>query len=53
VNNTKDYENGSTKDGKKYIVPSNLLQSTAIYKDNAKSILVDETQYYKASDLGL
>ena len=53
VNNTTDYENGSQKDGKPYIVPSMLLQSTAIYKDNVKSILVDETGYYKASDLGL
>lgn len=53
VNNTTDYENGSTKDGRKYIVPSMLLQSTAIYKDNVKSVLVDETGYYKASELGL
>jgi putative multiple sugar transport system substrate-binding protein len=53
VNNTTDYENGSTKDGVKYIVPSMLLQSTAIYKDNVKSILVDDSGYYKASDLGL
>ena len=53
VNNTTDYENGSQKDGKPYIVPSMLLQSTAIYGDNVKSVLVDETSYYKASDLGL
>jgi putative multiple sugar transport system substrate-binding protein len=53
VNNTTDYENGSTKDGKKYIVPSMLLQSTIIYKDNARSALVDQAQYYKASELGL
>ena len=53
VNNTTDYENGSVKDGKPYIVPSMLLQSTAIYRDNVKSVLVDDTGYYKASDLGL
>lgn len=53
VNNTVDYENGSTKDGKKYIVPSMLLQSTEIYKENVKSILVDESKYYKAAELGL
>ena len=53
VNNTTDYENGGQKDGKPYIVPSMLLQSTAIYKDNVKSVLVDEAAYYKASDLGL
>jgi putative multiple sugar transport system substrate-binding protein len=52
VNNTTDYENGSVRDGKKYIVPSVLLQTTVIYKENAKSVLVDETDYYKASDLG-
>jgi putative multiple sugar transport system substrate-binding protein len=53
VNNTTDYENGSMKDGNKYIVPSMLLQSTAIYKENVKSVLVDETGYYTAADLGL
>ncbi|GHV85405.1 sugar ABC transporter substrate-binding protein [Spirochaetia bacterium] len=53
VNNTKDYENGSQKDGKPYIVPSLLLQSTAIYQDNVKSVLVDDSKYYTASDLGL
>jgi putative multiple sugar transport system substrate-binding protein len=53
VNNTTDYENGSIKDGKAYIVPSMLLQSTAIYQENVKSVLVDETGYYEASDLGL
>jgi putative multiple sugar transport system substrate-binding protein len=52
VNNITDYENGSTKDGKPYIVPSMLLQSTAIYKDNIKKDLVDNG-YYTAAELGL
>ena len=52
VNNTTDYENGSTKDGQKYIVPSMLLQSTAIFKDNIKKELVDNG-YYTAAQLGL
>jgi putative multiple sugar transport system substrate-binding protein len=53
VNNTTDYENGSKKDGQDYIVPSMLLQSTAIYQDNVKSVLVDDSKYYTAADLGL
>jgi putative multiple sugar transport system substrate-binding protein len=52
VNNTADYENGSIKDGNKYIVPSMLLQSTAIYKDNIKQELVDNG-YYTAAQLGI
>jgi putative multiple sugar transport system substrate-binding protein len=52
VNNTTDYENGSVKDGSPYIVPSMLLQSTAIYKDNIKKELVDNG-YYTASQIGL
>ncbi|MDR1835365.1 MAG: sugar-binding protein [Fusobacteriaceae bacterium] len=53
VNNTTDYENGSTKDGKPYIVPSMLLQSTAIFKENAVSELVEKTGYYTKDQLGV
>jgi len=53
VNNTTDYENGSTKDGKPYVVPSMLLQSTAIFKDNAVSELVEKTGYYTKDQLGI
>jgi putative multiple sugar transport system substrate-binding protein len=53
VNNTTDYENGSTgANGRAYIVPSMLLQSTAIYQDNIRKELVDNG-YYTAAQLGL
>jgi len=44
VNNTKDYDNGVK------VVPSFLLQSVIIYKDNYKKELID-AGYYTAADL--
>jgi putative multiple sugar transport system substrate-binding protein len=46
VNNTKDYNNGIK------IVPSYLLKSIIIYKDNVEKELID-TGYYKKADIGL
>ncbi|MBV7412439.1 sugar-binding protein [Dermabacteraceae bacterium TAE3-ERU27] len=46
VNDTKSYDNG------KKVVPSNLLKSQIVTKDNVKEALVD-TGYYKADQLGL
>ncbi|MEU4831688.1 multiple monosaccharide ABC transporter substrate-binding protein [Streptosporangium sp. NPDC023615] len=39
VNNTKDYDNGNK------VVPSNLLESVIVYKDNYKKVLVDSGYY--------
>ncbi|MDQ1121589.1 putative multiple sugar transport system substrate-binding protein [Microbacterium trichothecenolyticum] len=45
VNDTETYDNGSK------VVPSYLLQSTIVTKDNYKEILVD-SGYYTEADLG-
>jgi putative multiple sugar transport system substrate-binding protein len=52
VNNITDYDNGATLNGEPYIVPSMLLESTAIYKENIEADLID-VGYYNAADLGL
>jgi putative multiple sugar transport system substrate-binding protein len=52
VNNITDYDNGATRNGEPYIVPSMLLESTAIYKENIEADLID-VGYYNAADLGL
>jgi putative multiple sugar transport system substrate-binding protein len=46
VNNTKDYDNGQK------VVPSYLLPSTAIYKENIEAELVS-SGYYTKAQLGL
>nr|WP_255479426.1 multiple monosaccharide ABC transporter substrate-binding protein [Quadrisphaera sp. RL12-1S] len=42
ANNTKDYNNGTK------VVPSYLLESTVVTKDNIKSVLVDSGYYTQA-----
>ncbi|WP_109774642.1 multiple monosaccharide ABC transporter substrate-binding protein [Quadrisphaera granulorum] len=42
ANNTKDYDNGNK------VVPSYLLESTVVTKDNVKSVLVDSGYYTQA-----
>lgn len=46
VNNTETYDNGEK------VVPSYLLESTIITKDNLKAELVD-TGYYTAEEVGV
>ena len=49
---TTSYANDSIKDGKPYIVPSVLLESVIVTKDNLKAEVVD-TGYHTAAELGL
>jgi putative multiple sugar transport system substrate-binding protein len=49
---TSSYPNDSIKNGKPYIVPSLLLKSVIVTKDNLKKEVVD-TGYHSASDVGL
>ena len=46
VNNTTDYDNGVM------VVPSYLLPSTPVFRDNVREVLVD-SGYYTAAQLGL
>jgi putative multiple sugar transport system substrate-binding protein len=46
VNNTTDYHNGVM------VVPSYLLPSTPVFRDNVREVLVD-SGYYTAAQLGL
>jgi putative multiple sugar transport system substrate-binding protein len=50
--NTTTYDNGSIKNGKPYIVPSVLLESVIVTKDNIIAEVVD-TGYHSAEELGL
>jgi putative multiple sugar transport system substrate-binding protein len=45
VNNTKDYDNG------KFVVPSYLLDSQIVVKDNVTEVLVD-SGYWTAEEIG-
>jgi putative multiple sugar transport system substrate-binding protein len=49
---TTSYDNDSIKDGKPYIVPSVLLKSVIVTKDNLKAEVVD-TGYHTAAEVGL
>ncbi|MFA6840497.1 MAG: sugar-binding protein [Sphaerochaetaceae bacterium] len=49
---TTSYNNDSVKDGKPYIVPSVLLKSVVVTKDNLKAEVVD-TGYHTAAEVGL
>ncbi|HZJ87769.1 MAG TPA: sugar-binding protein [Sphaerochaeta sp.] len=49
---TTSYANDSIKDGKPYIVPSVLLESVIVTKDNLKAEVVD-TGYHTAAEVGL
>ncbi|MGE4453975.1 MAG: substrate-binding domain-containing protein [Sphaerochaeta sp.] len=50
--NTTTYDNDSMKNGKPYIVPSVLLESVIVTKDNLIAEVVD-TGYHTAEELGL
>jgi putative multiple sugar transport system substrate-binding protein len=49
---TTSYNNDSIKNGKPYIVPSFLLKSVIVTKDNLKAEVVD-TGYHTAAEVGL
>jgi putative multiple sugar transport system substrate-binding protein len=45
VNNTEDYDNG------KFVVPSYLLDSQIVVKDNVNEVLV-ESEYWTEEEIG-